>query len=432
VKFRENIIAQYTIGTLLVTVVFALVLSFFLTSWARDFQIAHHIDLYPEFISQMVKGSPETKSFLQNPKANGDEEPAEVEEFFHKLKELGGIFRVKVWSTGGLIIWCDSYDVIGKSFPENIHFKKAWQGEIAYSIAKPHKEEHQTEKGRETVLEIYTPVIIAGKVIAVIELYEGADELFKAIRKNAVHIYVLIGFAVTILYCLLFFVFYQAQNRQKEILSELIRTQDGAIVSLASLAETRDNETGAHILRTQRYIKVLAEHLRGKPLFSEVLTPGNIELLFKSAPLHDVGKVGVRDSILLKPGKLTDEEFEEMKKHTILGQSALEEASNELGANSFLHFAQEIALNHHEKWDGSGYPRGLKGYEIPVSGMLMALADVYDALISERVYKEAFSHEKALEIISEGRGTHFCPEVVDAFLEYQEEFRSIAKEFEDS
>ena len=430
-KFRENVIAQYTVGTLLVTVAFALVLSFFLSNWARDFQIAHHIDLYPDFISQMVRNSPETKAFLQETNVAGKEDPEGAEKFFHDLKELGAIFRVKVWSVGGLVVWCDNYDVIGKSFPDNIHFNKAWQGEIAYSVAKPHKTEHKSEEGHETVLEIYTPVNIDGKIIAVIELYEGADELFSAIRENTIYIYMLIGFAVTILYCLLFFVFYRAHNRQKEINVELMKTQDGAIISLASLAETRDNETGAHILRTQRYIKILAGSLKDKPVFKEVLTPANIDLIFKSAPLHDIGKVGIPDSILLKPGRLSQDEFEIMKNHTLYGQSALEEASSEIGENSFLSFAQEIALTHHEKWDGSGYPRGLKGYEIPVSGMLMALADVYDALISKRVYKDAYSHEKAVEIISRGRGTHFCPEVLDVFLEQQEEFRSIAQEYSD-
>lgn len=215
----------------------------------------------------------------------------------------------------------------------------------------------------------------------------------------------------------------------RETTEEVRLTRDVSILTLASLAETRDNETGAHILRTQRYVKALAEHLKEHPRFSGVLTEENIELLYKSAPLHDIGKVGIPDSILLKPDKLTVEEFEVMKGHAVLGADALKIAERELGSNSFLHFAREIALSHHEKWDGSGYPAGLSGDDIPVSGRLMALADVYDALISERVYKAAFSHEQARGIILDGDATHFDPDVIKAFLGLEDEFKAIAAEF---
>lgn len=212
---------------------------------------------------------------------------------------------------------------------------------------------------------------------------------------------------------------------------EVKRTRDVTILSLASLAETRDNETGAHILRTQRYVKVLAENLKNHPKFAADLTEENIDLLYKSAPLHDVGKVGIPDSILLKPGKLTKDEFEIMKTHTTLGADALAVAEGELGSNSFLRFAKEIALTHQEKWDGSGYPQGLSGEAIPLSGRLMAVADVYDALISKRVYKPAFSHQKACDIIIEGSGTHFDPDLIEAFRIVALEFAAIADEISD-
>jgi response regulator RpfG family c-di-GMP phosphodiesterase len=212
---------------------------------------------------------------------------------------------------------------------------------------------------------------------------------------------------------------------------ELQKTRDVTILSLASLAETRDNETGAHILRTQRYVRALAIALRDHPRFQHTLDEQTIELLYKSAPLHDIGKVGIPDRILLKPGKLDAEEFEIMKTHASLGGEALERAEAELGGTSFLHFAHEIATSHHEKWDGSGYPRGLKGDEIPISGRLMAVADVYDALISKRIYKPAFPHEKAMEIIREGHGKHFDPDVVDALLAIEEEFKTIAVRYSD-
>lgn len=212
---------------------------------------------------------------------------------------------------------------------------------------------------------------------------------------------------------------------------ELQRTQDVTILSLASLAEARDNETGAHILRTQGYVRALANELREHPRFSDQLDERTIELLYKSAPLHDIGKVGIPDSILLKPGKLDDEEFRIMKRHAEIGGDALAVAEKELGGSSFLSFAREIATTHHEKWDGSGYPKGLRGDDIPVSGRLMAVADVFDALISKRVYKPAFSHEKAMEIIQEGRGQHFDPDVVDALLRVEDEFKAIAVRYGD-
>jgi HD-GYP domain-containing protein (c-di-GMP phosphodiesterase class II) len=212
---------------------------------------------------------------------------------------------------------------------------------------------------------------------------------------------------------------------------ELARTRDVTILSLATLAETRDNETGAHILRTQRYVRILALHLHDHPNFKDELTDKNIILMFKSAPLHDVGKVGIPDAILLKPGKLSDDEFVIMKTHAQLGADALQVAERELGSNSFLRYAREIALTHHEKWDGSGYPQGLKGVQIPLSGRLMAVADVYDALISKRVYKPAFPHEKAMAIIHEGSATHFDPDILAALDACEDQFKAVALQFGD-
>jgi putative two-component system response regulator len=211
---------------------------------------------------------------------------------------------------------------------------------------------------------------------------------------------------------------------------EMEFVQDVTILALASLAETRDNETGNHLRRTQHYVRLLAERLQRHPHFSLTLTRTNIELIVKSAPLHDIGKVGIPDHILLKPGRLTTEEFEVMKTHTTLGRDAIEKAEQEMGRSApFLAFAKEIACSHQEKWDGSGYPQGLSGERIPIPAQLMAVADVYDALISARAYKAPMTHEKASRIIAEGRGTHFDPDVVDAFLAAQSEFENIAARF---
>lgn len=213
---------------------------------------------------------------------------------------------------------------------------------------------------------------------------------------------------------------------------ELAAIQDVTIIAMASLAETRDNETGNHIRRTQWYVRTLARKLAESPEYAAQLDAPTIELLFKSAPLHDIGKVGIPDRILLKPGKLTDEEFAIMKTHTTLGLEAIEAAESRLGTKvEFLRFAKEIAYFHQEKWDGSGYPEGRAGLDIPFSARLMAVADVYDALISKRVYKPALSHEVAVKIILAGSGIHFDPDIVAAFESVLEQFRAIAQKYAD-
>jgi len=214
---------------------------------------------------------------------------------------------------------------------------------------------------------------------------------------------------------------------------ELAAIQDVTILAMASLAETRDNDTGNHIRRTQHYILLLANHLKTHDRFSAFLSDHTISMLFKSAPLHDIGKVGIPDRILLKPGRFEPHEFEIMKTHCKLGRDAIQHAEDQLGLEvDFLKFAKEIAYGHQEKWDGSGYPEGLVGDDIPISARLMAVADVYDALICRRIYKEGMPHEKATSIITEGRGTHFDPDMVDAFLALQTQFQEVARRFADS
>jgi response regulator RpfG family c-di-GMP phosphodiesterase len=213
---------------------------------------------------------------------------------------------------------------------------------------------------------------------------------------------------------------------------EVSQIRDVTIMAMASLAETRDKETGNHLKRTQAYIRALGIKLRDHPRFRNYLTEDYIESLYKLAPLHDIGKVGIPDAILLKQGSLTLEEFEIMKMHPLLGGNAIAAAESGLPTpNRFLHIAREIANGHHEHWDGSGYPLGLKGDEIPVSARLMAVADVYDALISRRIYKEALTHEESVAHIVKERGTHFDPDVVDAFLAIQDEVRQIAEQYQD-
>jgi putative two-component system response regulator len=214
---------------------------------------------------------------------------------------------------------------------------------------------------------------------------------------------------------------------------QLAALQNITILALASLAETRDNETGKHLLRTKSYVHVLSEHLSGHPRFSDYLSPNRIDMMVKCVPLHDIGKVGIEDRILLKPGRLTKDEFATMKTHTTQGRDAIAKAQETVGDTSELfEIAKQIVYSHHEKWDGSGYPQGLSGDAIPIPARLMAVADVYDALISRRVYKSGLPTAQAEQIIVAGRGAHFDPDVVDAFLQLSDEFEAIALRFADA
>ncbi|UZP67772.1 response regulator [Desulfovibrio mangrovi] len=208
---------------------------------------------------------------------------------------------------------------------------------------------------------------------------------------------------------------------------EIALTQSVTIFSMACLAEMRDNELVGHIKRTQLYVRLLAEQLEHHVDYRDYFRQVPVDLLCASIPLHDIGKIGIPDQILLKPGRLNDDEFAIMKLHTVYGRDTLERAEGMLNSsNSFLRVAREIAHTHHEWWDGSGYPQGLAGTDIPVAGRLMAVADVYDALISKRIYKEPISHQESLEIVANKSGTQFDPQIIEAFVRIEKDIRSAA------
>jgi putative two-component system response regulator len=219
------------------------------------------------------------------------------------------------------------------------------------------------------------------------------------------------------------------ENTVAERTKEFNMTRDVTIHAMVGLLEVRDIESGNHTKRTQWMMRALCDQLRNKEMYHAILTDAYINELFSTAPLHDIGKMGIPDSILLKPGKLTSEEFEIMKKHTTYGVNALKSEGNEITSLSFIRTASEIIGTHHEKFDGSGYPKGLVGKDIPLSGRLMAIIDVFDALVSVRVYKPAYSHEEALDIIAKESGTHFDPGIVEAFFEIEKDIKSINNRF---
>jgi putative two-component system response regulator len=211
----------------------------------------------------------------------------------------------------------------------------------------------------------------------------------------------------------------------EEKVRDVLEAQHATIFALAKLAEHRDCDTGAHLERVRNYCRLLAEQLYHDSSYSSQLSDEFVQCIQFASPLHDIGKVAIPDSILLKPGKLSDEEFEMMKKHTVVGAETLQVVSNEYTGNIFIGMGIEIALYHHERWDGNGYPNGLAGGNIPLSARITALADFYDALCSDRCYRKAFDHDSVKTMILEGDGTHFDPEVVKAFIILEDEFRRI-------
>lgn len=211
-----------------------------------------------------------------------------------------------------------------------------------------------------------------------------------------------------------------AKNQKK-----IQNMQEHIISGLASLIENRDMETGEHIARTSSYVKLLAENCKKEGVYDEFIDDHFIALLYKTAPMHDIGKILVSDNILRKPGKLTTDEFEEMKKHAAMGGNVVSEVLNGITDEEYLSFASDVATYHHERWDGTGYPKRIKGEEIPLSARIMAIADVFDALISERCYKKAIPYDEAIKIIEEESGSHFDPKLVDVFLRHKDEFINV-------
>jgi len=269
-------------------------------------------------------------------------------------------------------------------------------------------------------------------VSAAIACYAGASQL---LLRQGLHVSPLMPIITLVFITSVMGLLKYALEARKLLIrtQELSEAQDGIIISMSALSEARDNETGGHILRTQNYVEILARQLSTTAQYA-YLTASDIELLAKSAPLHDIGKVGIPDSILQKPGKLSEDEYRIMQSHTLIGADAVTKivtSAKHPEAQSFLHYAREMIISHHERWDGEGYPKGLSGIEIPLAGRLMALADVYDALISRRVYKKGMQHDEVTDFITAESGKHFDPDVVAAFVARNKDFFRISQQYAD-
>lgn len=421
---NNRVIFNYSVLSIVTSVVVALVMGFFINKTVVNYLILSHIELYPYIIDRMVNDSPELKkSFREEEFINFNSEV-----FFFRPS----IFRVKIWNNDYKVLWSDKSDLIGRSFPNNETLARALSGSNSYNIEDNRTtEENATEQGEGTLFEFYIPVYSGGKLLGVVELYERNSALSENIDLSRLYIWLIIAGCFLVYYLLLFLQFYRSNSRLNSMVDSLYKTQDVTIFGLAYQAELRDNETGYHLSRTSKYVELIAKELCKDSRFAQVIDHEYISKLVKSAPLHDIGKVGIPDSILLKPGRLTEEEFEVIKQHPIYGAGTLRALEKKLPFQTFLSIAIELTECHHEKWNGSGYPRGLKGENIPLSGQIMALADVYDALRTERCYKKSIPHERCVEIIRAQRGEHFAPYIVDTFLAVHEEFRKVSIELSD-
>ncbi len=341
-------------------------------------------------------------------------------EDIHKLEVIAGLphmLGVAVWNRAGKEIYKSGAPPdyrMGDSA-----MKRALSGAPAYAMAAP--------KGANSEdYSFFVPIPGGeGRVSGIFAAKEADSQFQDDLSRADISIFIVVGVAGLLLYVALFGLYYDAYRRQNLTASRLSQTHDSVIFAMSSLSNLRDQETGGHLERTAEYVRILASRLRRHPVFSEYIDDEYVDTLSKVAPLHDIGKVGISDSILKKPGKLEREEFEEMKRHSALGADLLHIARIKLPFSSSLELAEEITRHHHERWDGSGYPDGLSGEAIPLSARIMAIADVYDALRSERRYKPGSSHDEAMAAIERGSASHFDPRIVGVLRDIHPLFSAV-------
>ncbi|HWR73788.1 MAG TPA: HD domain-containing phosphohydrolase [Nitrospirota bacterium] len=423
-RLFRNVIAQYTIITLVVIVVISAVLGIVITRRIEDHVLKSHVSMFPPVIRTMVKDHPVLYNVFSSRRIKHD--PSDLNEQMNDLFTFGSVFRVKLWGKDGTILWSDRKEIVGKKYQDNPQFIEAMKGRVSYEMTEPHKVENATEAGRGRVLEIYVPVERNGEILGVLEVYESVEAVYGEIQDTTQTVWIWVTAAGYLLYTLLFVVFYRSYTGEQMTARRLHETQDATIMALAYQAELRDREVGRHIERTSQYVEILARELGTCDQYRSYLTNSYIEDLVKAAPLHDIGKVGIPDAILNKPGALTDQEFEHIKQHCEYGALVLKKAEEKLTFQSFLKIAMQMVMYHHENWNGRGYPHGLSGKDIPLSARIMAVADVYDAVRSRRPYKNPLSHAEAISIILQKKGEHLDPEIVEVFLRREKEFAEIA------
>jgi len=425
-----SLAAYHLIAVFIIVLFLASFFAVLLSRNVKEYLVGTHIEFYSRIFHSLTYNKPAIYSIFDNP-----EDAAGLEELKALTDELlsyPAVLKIKVLDKQGIVIWSDRKEYIGQRYSSGKDFLRAIRGEISFS------EKQSTEQGKSSLtaskhkfFEIYIPVVFGGRNIGVFEIHEADKNLYRIVSEASVIIWFSIFILAASIYLFLSFFFYHSYKSQNKAYWQLAQIERTTIFALAYQAELRDKSTGQHLKRVSLYVRLLAKGLSRDPQYKNYITAGYIEDVVKSAPLHDIGKVMVPDNILWKPGSLTPEEFEIIKKHCESGAMILREAEEQLPFRSFLRVAISLVLSHHEKWNGTGYPEGLKGENIPLAARIMALADVYDALRSERCYKKAYSHEKTCEIIKADSGSHFDPKIVDVFLKYENEFLRVSESISD-
>lgn len=306
-----------------------------------------HIDMYKVYVSHMFEEHQYVTQFFHA--APSKKLPESIEEHLEAILDVDSVFRIKIWNDAREVLWSDQGELIGQKYPGNVTLEKALQGKIIYKKTKPQKTEHLFEKERDLFLEIYIPVRGNDTVIGVIELYESDRALSEQINRLVQLVWIIIIAAGFTLYVVLFFIFFRSYRQQKYITEQVRQTEQVTIYALSYQAGLRDEETGNHLKRTTSYVRMIAEELRKQPEYRKYVTPGYIEDLARSAPLHDIGKVGIPDAILRKRGKLTPEEFRYIQSHCQLGARILEEALDDVSIRmTDLHSVRSVR-NHRRR-----------------------------------------------------------------------------------
>lgn len=403
---RKNVLLSYSIFMLIVVAVVASILGAVLTDFVRNHVIRMHAAFYAETLSSAFSIALPGGSKSELSKAHDE------------LEREGHLLHVKnmsIWNAAGSLIYGEASSFAGAL--GGVPLQDALRGSLRF--------EYRTTPARRMLdiprgdLALYLPIRAPkGDVAGVVGLIESdealADDLSIAARTIAFYV----SIAGTAIYAALFMLYFGSYRQQTAYSARLKKSKESIIFAMSNLSSLRDQETGGHLERCREYVKLIATELRADRELRRYVDAEYIDALSNVAPLHDIGKVGISDTILRKPGKLTDEEYEIMKTHSALGASILEAARERLPFGSELELAIELTRHHHERWDGTGYPDRLAGESIPLSARIMAIADVYDALRSERYYKRAFGHEESIGIIVEGAGTQFDPSLTAIVAAY--------------
>jgi HD-GYP domain-containing protein (c-di-GMP phosphodiesterase class II) len=413
-KDRENnVLLQFSLFMLAIVALVSVFLAIALSSFVQDHVIRMHAEFYadglaPSFRSAVIGGKSEVLQLLKTELADAGRLP--------HVKDLA------IWSSSGdamlrgteEALAHENWDAVSIALRGSVHF--VYGPGVGLSLLDRFHGD----------LTLYMPITDAdGGIVGVLGLLESDEGLSEDLGKAARAIALYVASAGIAIYLTLFFLYFRSYRKQRMTNERLRQSQDSIIFAMSSLSSLRDQETGGHLLRCSAYVRLLASRLRVEKAFRSYIDAEYIRTIASVAPLHDIGKVGIADAILRKPGKLTDEEYEAMKEHSVLGADILRAARARLPFHSQLELAIELTRHHHERWDGKGYPDGLAGEAIPLSARLMALADVYDALRSERYYKAAMPHNEAIKLIGDGAGSQFDPRIVEVLVDNHESFSAI-------